>query len=157
MTKLFFEYRKFGKNRSPGDRTMTANPQPNASRSTFTIQVPILLVPRSLHSPPFSGRTPGGLRRTRPIQNAKFLALELLELSGDFPVTFRCMLTGLVESDRLSGGLTTGISPNQLSYSTGNDQTAAESPTEVQRKSGGLQRTPSRQLSLLVLLIKNEN
>ena len=112
---------------------------------------------RSLHSPPFSGQTPGGLQQTQPIQNANFLALELLELSSDFLVTFWCMLTGLVESDRLSGGLTAGISPNQLSYSTGNDRTAAESPMEVQQKSGGLQQTPSRQLSLLVLLIKNEN
>ena len=45
---------------------------------------------RSLHSPPFSGWTPLGLRQTRPIQNANFLALELLEFSGDFPVIFRC-------------------------------------------------------------------
>ena len=123
-------------------------------RWILTITVPSS---RSLHSPPFSGQTLGRLRRTQPIQNAKFLALELLELSSDFLVTFWCMLTGLVESDGLSGGLTAGISPNQLSYSTGNDRTAAESPTEVQQKSGGLQQTPSRQLSLLVLLIKNEN
>jgi hypothetical protein len=100
---------------------------------------------RSLHSPPFSGRTPVGLRRTRPIQNDNFLALEWLELSGDFPVTFRCMLVGLV-------------SPTDF------HQTSSQIPPEmtgqqrkVRRKSGGLQRTPSRQPSLLVLLIKNKN
>ena len=81
--------------------------------------------------PPFSGQTLLGLRRTRPIQNANFLALELLELSNDFPVTFRCMLAGLVKSDGLSSRLTAGMSPNKQSNSTGNDRTAAESLTEV--------------------------
>ena len=56
--------------------------------------VPLIL--RSLHSPPFSSRTPVGLHQTRPIQNAEFLALEWLKLSGDFLVTFQCMLVRLV-------------------------------------------------------------
>ena len=98
---------------------------------------------RSLHSPPFSGRTPGGLRRTQPIQNANFLALELLELSGDFPVTFRCMLAGLVSPTDFPTGLSAGMSPNQQSKSTRNNRTKAESPTEVRRKSSRLQRTPT--------------
>ena len=68
---------------------------------------------RSLHSPLFSGQTLVGLRQTRPIQNANFLALEWLELSGDCPVTFRCMLTGLVSPTDFSSGLTAGISPNE--------------------------------------------
>ena len=106
--------------------------------------------PRSLHSPPFSGRTPLGLRRTRPIQNANFLALELLEFSGDFPVIFRCRSTGLVSPTDFP----TDCPPEY-------HQTSTESPPEmtgqhqkVRRKSTGLQRTPSRQSSLLVLLIK---
>jgi hypothetical protein len=96
-----------------------------------------LLCTRSLHSPLFSGRTPVGLRRTRLIQNANFLALEWLELSGDFPVTFRCMLVGL--------------SPNQQSNSTRNDQTAAESPTEVRRTP-----TDTKQTAFLISII-NKN
>ena len=108
---------------------------------------------RSLHSPPFSGRTPLGLRRTRPIQNANFLALELLEFSGDFPVIFRCRSAGLV-------------SPTDFPTDCPSDfhQTSRQIPLEmtgqqrkVRRKSGGLQRTPSRQPSLLVLLMKNIN
>ena len=98
---------------------------------------------RSLHSPPFSGRT-------RPIQNANFLALELLEFSGDFPVIFRCRSAGLVSPTDFP----TDCPPEY-------HQTSTESPPEmtgqhqkVRRKSTGLQRTPSRQSSLLVLLIK---
>jgi hypothetical protein len=94
---------------------------------------------RSLHSPPFSGRTPGGLRWTRPIQNANFLALEWLELSGDFPVTFRCMLVGLVSPTDFLAGLSVGLSPNQQSNSTGNDRTAAESPNGSPADSNGHQ------------------
>ena len=67
---------------------------------------------RSLHSPLFSGRTPGGLRRTQPIQNAEFLALEVLQFSGDFPVTFRCMLAGLVSPTDFPAGLSAGMSPD---------------------------------------------
>ena len=105
---------------------------------------------RSLHSPPFSRRTPLGLRRTRPIQNANFLALELLEFSGDFLVIFRCRSAGLV-------------SPTDFPMDCPPEyhQTSTESPPEmtgqhqkVRRKSTGLQQTPSRQSSLLVLLIK---
>ena len=105
---------------------------------------------RSLHCALFSGRTPGGLRRTRPIQNANFLALEWLELSGDFPVTFRCMLAGLVSPTDFSGGLTTRISPNEQSNSTGNDRTAAESPTEVQRTPTDIEQTAF----LIIIIIK---
>ena len=97
---------------------------------------------RSLHSPPFSRRTPGRLHQTQPIQNAKFLALEWLELSGDFLVTFWCMLwTG--ESD--------GLSPNQQSNSTRNDQTAVESPMEVWQ-------TPmdTKQTAFLISIIKEK-
>jgi len=99
--------------------------------------------------PPF----PVGLHRTWPIQNAKFLALEWLELSGDFPVTFRCMFIGLV-------------SPMDFPPDCPSDfhQTSSQIPPEmtgqqrkVRWKSGGLQRTPSRQPSLLVLLRKNIN
>ena len=56
-------------------------------------------VRRSLHSPLFSRRTPGGLHQTQPIQNAEFLALEVLQFSSDFPV--HACRTG--ESDGLSG------------------------------------------------------
>jgi hypothetical protein len=106
---------------------------------------------RSLHSPPFSGRTLVGLCRTRPIQNAKFLALEWLELSGDFPVTFRCMLVGLVSPTDFPAGLSIGLSPNQQSNSTRNDQTAAESLTEVRR-------TPmdTKQTAFLISIIKEK-
>jgi hypothetical protein len=100
--------------------------------------------------PPFSGQTPVRLCQIQPLQNANFLALELLELSGDFPVTFQCMLARLVNLTDFPAGLSIGISPNEQSNSTRNNQTAAESPTEVQQ-------TPSRQPSLLVLLIKNKN
>ena len=95
-----------------------------------------------------SGRTPGGLRRTRPIQNANFLALEWLELSGDCPVTFRCMSTGLVSPTDFSVGLTAGISPNEQSNSIGNDRTAPESPTEVQRTP-----TDTEQTAFLTIII----
>jgi hypothetical protein len=107
--------------------------------------------PRSLHSPPFSGRTPVGLRRTRPIQNANFLALEWLELSGDFPVTFRCMLVGLVSPTDFPAGLSVGLSPNQQSNSTRNDRTAAESPTEVRRTP-----TDTKQTAFLTSIINKK-
>jgi hypothetical protein len=106
---------------------------------------------RSLHFPPFSGRTPGGLRRTRPIQNANFLALEWLELSGDFPVTFRCMLVGLVSPTDFLAGLSVGLSPNQQSNSTRNDRTAAESPTEVRRTP-----TDTKQTAFLTSIINKK-
>jgi len=86
---------------------------------------------RSLHCAWFSGWTLGRLHRTWPIQNANFLALEWLELSGDFPVTFQCILVGLVSPTDFSNGQSIGISPNQQSNSTRNDWTAAESLTEV--------------------------
>src|SRR6266702_72118 len=69
-------------------------------------------VRRSLHSPLFSRRTPGGLHRTQPIQNAEFLALEVLQFSSDFPVTFRCMLAGLVSLMDFPAGLSAGMSPD---------------------------------------------
>ena len=64
---------------------------------------------RSLHSPWFSGRTPGGLHRTRPIQNSEFSALEWLELSGDSPVIVRCMLVGLLSPTDFSGRQSDGL------------------------------------------------
>ena len=67
--------------------------------------------------------------RTQPIQNANFLALELLEFSGDFLV--QVCQTG--ESDGLSNGLSIRLSPNQETNSTRNDRTAMESLTEVWR------------------------
>src|SRR6266699_1982138 len=86
-------------------------------------------VKRSLHSPLFSGRTPSD--STYP--EWKFLALEVLQFSGDCPVTFRCMLAGLVSPTDFPTGLSAGMSPNQQSKSTRNNRTTAESLTEVQR------------------------
>jgi len=117
----------------------------------------VLHIWRSLHSPLFSGRTPGGLRRTQPIQNANFLALELLELSGDFPVTFRCMLAGLVSPTDFSGGQSgrnitkPADSPPEI---TGQQRKVQQSPADSSGKSNGVQRTTSRLAYLLVLLIK---
>ena len=100
---------------------------------------------RSLHSPWFSGRTPGGLRRTRPIQNANFLALEWLELSGDCPVTFRGMLIGLVSPTDFSGRQSGRNITKPAGKSTGKSDgvqrkvqwTAAESPTESPTEPNG--------------------
>ena len=118
---------------------------------------------RSLHSPWFSGQTPGGLCRTRPIQNSEFLALEWLELSGDSPVIVRCMLVGLLSPMDFSGGQSTGISPNQQAFPpeiTGQQQkvrwSPVEGPTDSSGKSNGVQRTTSRPAYLLLLLLKNE-
>jgi len=58
------------------------------------------------------------------------------------------MLTGLVSPTDFSGGLTAGISPNEQSNSTGNDRTAAESPTEVQRTP-----TDTEQTAFLIIII----
>ena len=118
---------------------------------------------RSLHSPLFSGRTPGGLRRTQPIQNAEFSALELLELSGDFPVTFRCMLAGLVSPTDFSGRQSGRNITKPAGKSTGNHRTTPESPTESSGKSNGQQRkvqrspTDNKQTSLLIIIINKKS
>ena len=102
--------------------------------------------PRSLHSPWFSGRTPGGLCRTRPIQNSEFSALEWLELSGDSPVIVRCMLVRLLSPTDFSGGQSARISPNQQAFPpeiTGQQRkvrrSPAEGPTDSSGKSNGQQ------------------
>jgi hypothetical protein len=62
-----------------------------------------------------SGRTPSD----STIQNAEFLALEVLQFSGDFPVTFRCMLAGLVSPTDFLAGLSAGMSPDNSRKSDG--------------------------------------
>lgn len=87
---------------------------------------------RSLHSPSFSRWTLLRLWWTWPIQNANFLALELLEFSSDFPVIFQCRLAGLVSPlDFLMDCL--------LEY----HQNSSESPPEMTGQQRKVQRTPS--------------
>ena len=60
------------------------------------------------------------------------------------------MLARLVSLMDFSGGLTTGISPNEQSNSTRNDWTAAESPTEVQQTPMDIEQTAF----LIIIIIK---
>ena len=103
--------------------------------------------------PPF----PGGLRADSDGLNLSRMPIFWLWNCWNCPVTFR-WLSGACSPDWLSP--TDFPADWPLEY----HQTSCHIPLEmtgqqwkVQRKSGGLQRTPSRQLSLLVLLIKNEN
>jgi len=117
---------------------------------------------RSLHSPLFSSQTLVGLRWTQSIQNAEFLALEWLELSSDFLVTFWCMLAGLVSPTDFPAGLSAKISQNQQSNSTRNDQTPPESPTKFQQTPleslTEVQQTPmdSKQTAFLISIINKK-
>ena len=95
---------------------------------------------RSLHSPPFSGRTPTGLRWTLGIQTGYFSGVPVQEFSGDFPVLVRCLSSMESKSTGLSGrtpdGLQMDLHPN-----------SSHSLVEISRKSNGLlpdsNRTPT--------------
>ena len=97
---------------------------------------------RSLHSPPFSGRTPTGLRWTLGIQTGYFSGVPVQEFSGDFPVLVWCLSSMENKSNGLSGrtpdGQSNGLAPKQQPQSGGNQQKVQRTLTGLQPDSNGL-------------------
>jgi len=122
---------------------------------------------RSLHCALFSRQTPSDSTYPESQFFSSGMAGFVQWLSGDFPVTFRCMLARLVSPTDFSSGQSSwnitkpAESPPEITRQQQKVQwNPPDSPTEFTRQSNGIhwtvQRTTSRPAYLLLLLIKNQ-